>query len=246
MVQDLGNGQSPIDIDFVPTNPTQFDQDLDAGLLYVRIDTMAFPGGEIRGQLAEAERQIPNETFDVRVGLSAPTVKERVDPHHSKVDDNVVNFDLVEEPLDSFSTGARPVVDENEIPLGGPFSSVQLGIRSDPLAQGDLFPPGFTKQGRGVLLVDGCIEFGMQDPLSSDREQTVRNAFIQGESGDTIILPSTDVTDQLGGDFDGTGTVKIPGLAGQNVDRVQLTLEFEDTEIFADGFESGDTSAWTD
>ncbi len=56
-----------------------------------------------------------------------------------------------------------------------------------------------------------------------------------------------DVTSAFSDPWDGRLSIVFPGFAGLGITETRLTLQTQASPtIFSDGFESGDTAAWTD
>ena len=59
-----------------------------------------------------------------------------------------------------------------------------------------------------------------------------------------------DVTEAFAGNiWDGRAVISVPNQAGLGINGVKIRLTMQpgaDPNVFADGFETGDTSSWTD
>ena len=115
---------------------------------------------------------------------------------------------------------------------------------------GDLFPEGFEDPETNTPLDAACIEIGIDDTLDSDVPSEVNSAMIEMSNSQGSVLPPTDISSFFDGPFDGRISIGFQGLAGQDIDGTVLEMNLinapDPSAIFADGFESGDASSWTD
>ena len=118
-------------------------------------------------------------------------------------------------------------------------------------ADDDLFPEGFEDPDTGTPLDAACIEVGIDDKLEADCPQNVTSATLQffDSNGSGIFPNPIDVTSVFNTDpWDGRFDISVPNMAGQNIGRAELKILMQESNaqpIFSDGFESGNTSAWT-
>ncbi len=114
----------------------------------------------------------------------------------------------------------------------------------------DLFPEGFTDPETGTPLDAACVEVGIDKSLDSDCPVNVTSATLQFlDSTGTLVGSPFDVTSIFNTDpWDGRFNISVPNMAGQGINQVQLQIQMQESDavpIFSDGFESGNTSAWT-
>ena len=174
--------------------------------------------------------------------------------HQAGMVSNTVSFDGSLEPLDLYVNGTQPQVFEFESVLrvpGEPGSDIggnilDLFFNSSTVSGGDLFPSGFVDPETGTPLTDACLQIGIDDPLESGAPKEVVSASIGASNEQGDVIPPTDISELFDQPWDGTLTAVFPGATGQGIDGVVLEIEVQDVPaaIFADGFESGDTSAW--
>ena len=162
----------------------------------------------------------------------------------SGMDDNTVLFDGFSEFLDPYLDGNQPLVFEFETP----GSDDEFTVDINSLGTSDLFPEGFTDPKTGTPLTDACVEIGIDDTLDSDPPADVTSATLEFLSGGSTVIPPTDITGFFDNPWDGRLSIVVGGMAGQGIDEVRLQMQMQPTDgsIFADGFESGDASSWTD
>ncbi len=171
-------------------------------------------------------------------GGSPPCFKN----HTQGIDDNSVLFDGLQEFLDTFLNGTQPVVNESQSDPDAAMTDVAMNIES--LGGEDLFPEGFEDPDTGTPLTAACIEIGIDDTLDNEEPVNVTSAVIDFFNADTNVF-NADITSFFD-DFNGSASINFPGLAGQGINRAVINIETKPQEIFSDGFESGDTTAWTD
>lgn len=249
LIQDLGPPGSPIVTSYAPPDPEEFDRLLQEGSLYVQVNSLG--GSAIRTNLAFAQRRTYDwETVTVRVGLTHPGTTACYDIHHSGVGDESVSFDMVAEDLRPFTNGTLPRVDENEMPRGGETFSVEIGVsvEAGPL---ELFPAGFFEPGTGTPLTDGCVDFGIDDPIDATNFAVIREATLTYYLGGLPFGPPQDVTDGFSfyldppsGLWRAEGRTRIPNAAGQGFDSLRWEITSLDG-VFGDGFRGPDTDAWS-
>ncbi len=133
----------------------------------------------------------------------------------------------------------------------GPEEGFETTIEmlSDPGT--DLFPEGFEDPETGTPLEAACIEIGIDDVLDADCPVDVTSASIQFQTpGGPVFQEPIDITEAFSPNlWNGKMLVSLPNLAGMGINGVTIRLGMQpgaDSAIFADGFESGDASAWTD
>ena len=166
-----------------------------------------------------------------------------ITPQTSGTGDNSVLFDGLEEFLDTFTNGTQPTIKETQSDPDQSMTDVNMDIES--LGGEDLFPEGFEDPDTGTPLDTACIEIGIDDTLDNEENVFVTSAVINAFNNGTNVF-SSDITSIFSNPFDGTMSVNFPGTAGQGINEIKLTIETQPSTIFADGFESGDASAWTD
>ncbi|MEM7048807.1 MAG: S8 family serine peptidase [Acidobacteriota bacterium] len=167
-------------------------------------------------------------------------------PHTSGTGDNEVLFDGLDELLDPYTNGTQPFVFEFETDANDSDGFTgEITAKSDNGE--DLFPDGFEDPDSGTPLDAACIEIGIDDTLDSDEEVLVSSAMVEFfNDGTGLFGGPIDITSSFSNPFDGRLSIIFPGLAGQDIDEVRLTMDVQSKDIFADGFESGDASSWTD
>ncbi len=203
------------------------------------------PKVEIRGS-----GTFDGDTYDFQHQLGAliDGVFQCFSEHMSGMDDNTVLFDGLSELLDPYLDGTQPAIFEFETPTGGPNNETDVFINSFSGTGTDLFPEGFEDPDTGTPLTDACVEIGREDLLDSNGPVTVTNATIEFSGDSGTILPTTDITSFFSNPWDGRLSIVFPNFAGMDINGMilDITTEFDPQPIFADGFESGDASSWTD
>lgn len=178
--------------------------------------------------------------------------------HQAGMTTNTVLFDGSLESLDPYVNGIQPQVFEFESVLrvpGEPGSGIggELDLffnssisNSSTGLGGDLFPEGFEDPETGTPLTDACLQIGVDDPLESGAPKEVLSAMISASNEQGDVIPPTDISDLFDRPWNGLLTAIFPGVVGGGIDGVVLEMQVRDVpaQIFADGFESGDTSAW--
>ena len=113
-----------------------------------------------------------------------------------------------------------------------------------------LFPEGFEDPKTGTPLTAGCIEIGIDDALDADCPVDVTSAVLEFNTPEGPLGEPIDVTSAFPANFwNGEISSPIPGLTGQGINGVTIKLTMQESpgsDIFADGFESGDATSWTD
>lgn len=167
--------------------------------------------------------------------------------HMSGMGDNTVQFDGLSEFLDAYLNGTQPLVFEFATPDPG-NNSTDAFFNSFSDGGGDLFPDGFTDPNTGMPLDAACVEIGIDDTLDPDVPVEVTEATIEASDSNGSIIPQTDITSFFSNPFDGRMSIVFPNMAGAGIDGIvlEMTVQQADQDIFADGFESGDASAWSD
>ncbi len=168
--------------------------------------------------------------------------------HGSGMTDNTVLFDGLTEFLDPYLDGTQPALLEFEVTVvssAGP-SSQEITFNSFLDSGTDLFPEGFEDPETGTPLTDACVEIGIDDTLDPDQPTSVTSATLQFFGGSPI--GPVDITSFFSDPWDGRLSIVFTDVAGLDTTGVVLELMIEESSppIFADGFESGDTSSWTD
>ncbi|MEM1182529.1 MAG: hypothetical protein AAGM22_29550 [Acidobacteriota bacterium] len=170
--------------------------------------------------------------------------------HQSGMDDNTVLFDGLSELLDPYTDGTQPLVFEFESPDTNNDPPTQnVFMNSFTESGGDLFPDGFQDPQTNTPLDSACIKIGIDDTLDSDVPSTIEEAMFEGSNSQGSVIPPTDITQFFENPFDGDVTIVFQGMAGMDIDGTILDIKaqnFDGNPIFSDGFESGDTTAWTD
>ncbi len=167
--------------------------------------------------------------------------------HGSGMDDNTVLFDGVTENLDPYVDGTQPAVFEFESNSFGDTADVFINV----FANDDLFPEGFEDPETGTPLDSACVEIGIDDTLDGNTPVEVTQALFEASNADGTVIPPIDITSFFSNPWDGRLSIVFPGRAGAGIDGMvlELTIQqapFDPQPIFADGFESGDTTSWTD
>ncbi len=123
----------------------------------------------------------------------------------------------------------------------------EINIGAEP--GDDLFPEGFEDPKTGTPLDAACVEIGIDDTLDSDCPVEVTSAVLQFGTPSGPLGEPLDVTSQFPANFwDGKISIPIPGLTGMGINSVKIRLTMQESSgpnLFADGFETGDTSSWT-
>lgn len=168
--------------------------------------------------------------------------------HMSGMDDNTAVFDGITESLDTYSDGNQPVIYESVTSRrahqrGGTQTTVELVT----MGTSDLFPEGFEDPETGTPLTDACVEIGIDDTLDPDPPMIVTSASLTFTRNDTPFLDLTIPDHFFSTPWDGRLSLVLQDFAGLDIDGVQLMMDMQPDpmSIFADGFESGNTSSWT-
>ena len=186
--------------------------------------------------------------FQHQIGALIDGIFQCFSEHMSGMDDNTVLFDGLSELLDPYVDGTQPFVFEFETPDAG-NNSTDAFFNSFSGSGGDLFPEGFSDPDTGTPLDAACIEIGIDDTLDADVPVEVTEAMIEASDSNGTIVPPTDITSLFPNPFDGRLSLVFPGMAGEGINGIVLEMTVRETDpsaIFADGFESGDASAWSD
>ncbi|MEM1178360.1 MAG: hypothetical protein AAGM22_08455 [Acidobacteriota bacterium] len=186
-------------------------------------------------------------SFQHQLGAMIDNIFQCFSPHVSGTNDDNVLFDGLTELLDPYLDGTQPQVFEFETPLPGGTEATSR-ITSTSEGTGDLFPEGFQDPETGAPLDSACVEIGRIDTLDPTSTPTSLNQAVLrfNRDGATISGPF-DITSFFNDPFDGRLSIVFTGLIGLDIDTVRLDLRMEEpNHIFSDGFESGDTSSWTD
>ncbi len=220
---------------------------------FLLVAVLALNVPDAAAQFAKLDSTFSGDTysFEHQLGFfnSSTGMPECSSPHTSGTDDNVVTFDGQTELLDPYSDGTQPFVFEFE--FENTNNDEVLSLEFETFASGgggDLFPDGFTDPGTSTPLDGACVEIGQQDPLESGVSRSVAKARIDflDASGSSLFGGPVPITSFFNEPWDGTLSLVVSGLAGQNVNQVKLEIDTAlDQELFADGFESGDVSAWS-
>lgn len=185
-------------------------------------------------------------SFQAQLGALIDQVFQCFSNHTAGMDDNTVLFDGLSELLDPYLDGTQPLVFEFETPSNDTPGATDSTINA--FSDGDLFPEGFQDPETGTPLDSACVEIGIDDTLDSDIPSEVSNAMISFSSSGGTVLPPTDITSFFENPWDGRLSIVFTGLTGQDIADVQLQLVTQaapdPSTIFADGFESGDATAW--
>ncbi len=232
---------------YFPSDPGEFSTLLDRGEIYVEVSDVSGP--QIRGQLLPAGQfHLRGFDYSVGVGLSHPGTTNCYFEHHTGPGDRIVTFDGVAEDLRTFSNGTVPRADEFE---GQPGRSrwKHETLVTAAFGPAELFPAGQLEPGTGTPLTDGCIVIGGENRLDAPFYSEVFESEVQAFSGDTPVLGNYTLRDWDSGwvSLERWGTFydwEFENAAGSGIDRIELKLDTFGS-IFADGFESGDTAAWT-
>ena len=116
------------------------------------------------------------------------------------------------------------------------------------MAQTDLFPEGFEDPETGTPLTAACIEIGIDDTLDADQPVDVTSGSITFSRGTDPPLSFPVAPSFFSKPWDGRLSLVLTDFAGMGFNGVelQLNLQVDPQPIFADGFESGDATSWTD
>ena len=185
-------------------------------------------------------------SFQHQLGALIDGVFQCFSEQNSGMDDNTVLFDGLSELLDPYLDGTQPFVFEFETSSDGETTDVFLNSFSG--SGGDLFPEGFEDPETGTPLDAACIEIGIDDTLDSDVPIEVMEAIFEASNSNGPVIPPIDITSVFSNPWDGRLSIVFPGMAGMGIDGMTLELKVQESDgsIFADGFESGDASSWTD
>ena len=192
---------------------------------------------------------VTGDTYDIQHLLGfipgRGETAECLSEHLSGMDDNTVLFDGLTELTDPLLDGTQPGVFEFETP--GVDDETDVFVNSFAGTGEDLFPEGFEDPETGTPLDAACLEIGIDDTLDADIPVEVTSAVFEASGDSGTIFPPTDITSFFSSPWDGRLSVILEGLAGEGINGIllELTLEPFVGSIFADGFESGDTSSWT-
>ena len=233
---------------------------IDASKVVVSVSINSQTGPEVAQRSANGKASLgPSQgfvgdtySFEAMLGRQVGEVFQCFSPHHSGLDDNTVTFDSIQESLDSYTNGTT--VQINEFAFFGMLTEA-LGTDGDAFTMfvngsDELFPEGFEDPETGDPLTAACIEIGVDDTMDSDYDDSVvlTLATLLLQSDNTTIFGPIDITSIFPDPFDGTLSLVLDPFVGNDVDRVVLDMTFRDpsNDIFADGFESGDATSWTD
>ena len=190
-------------------------------------------------------------SIEAMLGRQVDGAFQCFDPHHAGLDDNTVTYDSIQESLDSYTNGTT--VQVTEFAFFGMLAEV-LGTDGDAFTMfvngsDDLFPEGFEDPETGDPLTSACIEIGRDDTMDNDYDDAVELtlATLLLQSDNTTIFGPIDITGAFPSPFDGTLSLVLDPFVGNDVDRIVVDMTFRDTtsDLFADGFESGDATSWT-
>lgn len=210
----------------------------------------ARPGKSIR---ATDSPSFDGDTFSFQHQLGAliDGIFKCFSEHQANMTDNTVAFDGLSELLDPYLDGTQPLIFEFETPgnnLVGGEKTTDVFMNS--FGDGDLFPEGFMDPETGTPLNSACIEVGIDDTLDSDVPSQVNSATFEASNSDGSVLPPIDISSLFENPFDGRISLVFDGLAGEGIDGTILEMNVKNAPdpnaIFADGFESGDATSWTD
>ena len=211
----------------------------------------------------EGKLGFQDDVFSAKVLLAKNGSSNCLGPHLSGLGLSEAEFDAFEEFLEELDNGTKPVALEFQSDPDGlgqgaggsaadgettDFESV-IEIRSD--LGSDLFPEGFEDPETGTPLAAACLEIGIDDTLDSDCPVDVTSATLQFNNPDGPLFEQPiDISQAFSPNlWDGKMVVSVPNLTGQMINGIVIRLGMQpgaQPGIFADGFESGNTSAWTD
>ena len=188
-------------------------------------------------------------SFEHQLGALIDGIFQCFSEHTAGMDDNTVQFDGLSELLDPYLDGTMPAIFEFETPNGD--GTTDAFFNSFAGTGQDLFPEGFEDPATNTPLDAACIEIGIDDTLDSDTPSEVVNAMFEASGDMGEIIPPVDITSIFSDPFDGRMSLVFPGQAGQGINGTILDIkiqqdQFDPQPIFADGFESGDATSWTD
>ncbi len=203
----------------------------------------------------EGKTGFQDDNFSVQPKLAKNSGGPCFDEHASGTGLNQAEFDSLVEFLDQFTDGTQPFVFEFETDpdnlsdgrgVGEDFET-EIEIGSEPGT--DLFPEGFMDPKSGTPLEAACLEIGIDDTLDGDCPVDVTSAELTFATPGGPLGEPIDVTSAFPANlWNGRISIPVPGLTGLGINsvKIRLTMQQGDPNIFADGFETGDTSSWTD
>ena len=221
-------------------------------------DKVSGSGIPLADEAIEGKKGFQDDNYSVDVLLAKSSGPPCFNEHVTGMGLSQAEYDSLVEFLNELDGGVQPMLDESQTdpdnleggsaPRGtGTGFEAEIEISSDPGT--DLFPEGFEDPETGTPLTAACLEIGIDDTLDGDCPVDVSEALLQFLRDGTPILSPIDVTQAFPGNvWNGRAVISIPNVAGMNINGVtiRLTMQSGDPNIFADGFESGDTSSWTD
>ena len=185
-------------------------------------------------------------TFDHQLGFLEGEVGNCFSVHMAGMNDNSVVFDGITEFLDAYTTGTQPFIFEFETTsLTGGGTSIEI-ITMGAI---DLFPDGFEDPKTGTPLTAACIEIGIDDTLDFSTPTSVPNATVDllDDMGSIFGGPLTIPTSFFSDPWDGRLSLVVSETTGLGITELRLKIDTQPAGgIFADGFESGDATAWTE
>ncbi len=223
-------------------------------------DKVSGSGIPLADNAIEGKRGFQSDTFSVQTKLAKNSGPPCFDDHASGTNSNTASFDGMPESLDPYTDGTEPFVVEFETDpdnLEGDSGRAARGLNqflettinifaSD--SANDLFPDGFEDPETGTPLNAACIEIGIDDIIEGDCPVDVTSAAVQFFNADGSLGDPIDITEAFSPNlFDGAAFISVPNMAGQNINAAVIKLQMNEpppANIFADGFESGDASAW--
>ncbi|MEM7356409.1 MAG: S8 family serine peptidase, partial [Acidobacteriota bacterium] len=212
----------------------------------------------------EGKQGFQGDTFSVKTKLGNSSTNNCFEEHMSGTGNNQAAFDALNELLDPYTNGTQPFVFEFETDpdnlgtdeslggfLGGEEADFEATIGIESENGEDLFPEGFEDPKTGTPLDTACIEIGIDDTLDSDCPVDVTSAVMQFNTPTGPLFEEPlDITQAFSPNlFDGRARITVPNGVGQNVNGIVIRLTLQnppESDIFADGFETGDAASWTD
>ncbi|MEM7581738.1 MAG: S8 family serine peptidase [Acidobacteriota bacterium] len=224
------------------------------------IDNVSGSGIPLADNAIEGKMGFQGDDYSVNPALAENGSRDCKTPHKANMDDNTANFDGLNELIDPYTDGTQPFVFEFETDpdnlsegggrrFGDPENPLETTINMQSMNGEDLFPEGFEDPETGTPLDAACIEIGIDDALDGDCPTNVTSATVQFFNNSTPIFDEPlDITNAFSPNlFDGTANISVPNLAGQGINNVVVKMQLNNpppSDIFADGFESGDATAW--
>jgi len=140
--------------------------------------------------------------------------------------DDIVIFDGVEEQIRRDITGTIPLVTESRLDRNPWLTSLKITTRANDGT--DLFPGGYTVQGNP--LTDAAFFIGLQQPLlwpTATRVRACTIQFFRDGLEFSPLIPLDPAVFFEPAPWDGTTGIVFRNLAGQGVDKVELSITLD-------------------